>query len=222
MDCSPPVSFVHGDSPGRNAGVGCHALLQGIFPTQGSNQLSCIAGGFFYVWVPGKPKNTGVGRNAAKSWGKKISLEKNFLWFFFFLNCNAWLAGSRFPGQGSKQHQVQWKRRVLTTGSPGKSLLSFSTTSESVFAPLSQSALRNGEVTERTRVWSSIFTSSSPGNSMFTRDGQTWSHVENWARPHSLSTAVGAEQPLTNEFRGCSIRVHPWNRWHRTAHEVQK
>ena len=28
---------VHGDSPGKNAGVGCHALLQGIFPTQGSN-----------------------------------------------------------------------------------------------------------------------------------------------------------------------------------------
>ena len=25
------------DSPGKNAGVGCHALLQGIFPTQGSN-----------------------------------------------------------------------------------------------------------------------------------------------------------------------------------------
>ena len=36
-DCSPPGSSVHGDSPGQNAGVGCQALLQGIFPTQGSN-----------------------------------------------------------------------------------------------------------------------------------------------------------------------------------------
>ena len=26
---------VHGDSPGKNTGVSCHALLQGIFPTQG-------------------------------------------------------------------------------------------------------------------------------------------------------------------------------------------
>ena len=34
-DCSPPGSSVHGDSPGKNAGVGCHALFQGIFPTQG-------------------------------------------------------------------------------------------------------------------------------------------------------------------------------------------
>ena len=37
MDCSPQGSSVHGDSPGKNTGVGCHALLQGIFPTQGSN-----------------------------------------------------------------------------------------------------------------------------------------------------------------------------------------
>ena len=37
MDCSPPGSSDHGDSTGRNTGMGCHALLQGIFPTQGSN-----------------------------------------------------------------------------------------------------------------------------------------------------------------------------------------
>ena len=38
MYCSPPGSSVHGDSPGKNTEVGCHALLQGIFPTQESNQ----------------------------------------------------------------------------------------------------------------------------------------------------------------------------------------
>ena len=37
MDCSLPGSSVHGDSPGKTTGVGCHALLQGIFLTQGSN-----------------------------------------------------------------------------------------------------------------------------------------------------------------------------------------
>ena len=37
MDCSPPGSSAHGDSPGKYTGVGCHALLQGVFPTQGSN-----------------------------------------------------------------------------------------------------------------------------------------------------------------------------------------
>ena len=39
MDCS------HGDSPGKNTGVGSHALLQGIFLAQGSNLVSCTAGG---------------------------------------------------------------------------------------------------------------------------------------------------------------------------------
>ena len=34
MDCILPGSSVHGDSPGKNTGVGCHTLLQGIFPTQ--------------------------------------------------------------------------------------------------------------------------------------------------------------------------------------------
>ena len=37
MDCSPPGSSVHGISLGRNTGVGCHFLLQGIFLTQGWN-----------------------------------------------------------------------------------------------------------------------------------------------------------------------------------------
>ena len=37
VDCSPVGSSVLGASAGKNTGVGCHALLQGIFPTQGSN-----------------------------------------------------------------------------------------------------------------------------------------------------------------------------------------
>ena len=41
MDCSPLGSSVHGDSPGKNTGVSCHALLQGIFPTQALNLLHC-------------------------------------------------------------------------------------------------------------------------------------------------------------------------------------
>ena len=37
MDCSPPGSSVHVDSPDKNTGVDSQALLQGIFPTQGLN-----------------------------------------------------------------------------------------------------------------------------------------------------------------------------------------
>ena len=40
MDCSLPGSSIHGifqDIPGKNTGVGCHFLLQEIFPTQRLN-----------------------------------------------------------------------------------------------------------------------------------------------------------------------------------------
>ena len=38
MDCMQPPRFLcPQDFPGKNTGVGCHSLLQGIFPTQGSN-----------------------------------------------------------------------------------------------------------------------------------------------------------------------------------------
>ena len=36
MDCSPPGSSVQEIFQARITGVGCHFLLQGIFPTQGS------------------------------------------------------------------------------------------------------------------------------------------------------------------------------------------
>ena len=43
MDWSLPGFPVHGDSPGKNTGIGSHVLLQGIFPTQGSNLcLLCL------------------------------------------------------------------------------------------------------------------------------------------------------------------------------------
>ena len=44
-----------GDSPGKNTGVGCHFLLQGIFLTQELNPTSsALAGGYFTTAPPGK------------------------------------------------------------------------------------------------------------------------------------------------------------------------
>ena len=51
VDCSPPGSSAHGDSPGKNTGVGCHALLQGIFLTQDWTWVSHIAGRCFTFWA---------------------------------------------------------------------------------------------------------------------------------------------------------------------------
>ena len=42
--------------PGKNTGVGCHFLLQGIFLNPGGKPASpAMAGGFFTAEPPGKP-----------------------------------------------------------------------------------------------------------------------------------------------------------------------
>ena len=60
-DCSLPGASVRGDSPGKNTGVGYHALLQGIFQAQGSNpHLLCLLHwqvGSLPPVPPGKPVN---------------------------------------------------------------------------------------------------------------------------------------------------------------------
>ena len=55
MDCSPARLLCLWDGPNKYTGVGCHAFLQGIFPTQGLNRVSCIAGGFFTAELLGNP-----------------------------------------------------------------------------------------------------------------------------------------------------------------------
>ena len=59
LDCSPAGSSVHGDFLGKNTRVGCHVLLQGIFPTQGLNpSLLCLLYwqvGFSPLVAPGRP-----------------------------------------------------------------------------------------------------------------------------------------------------------------------
>ena len=56
MDCSLPGYSVHGNSSGKNTGMGCQALLQGIFLTEGSN-LSLLhwEAGSLPLVPPGKP-----------------------------------------------------------------------------------------------------------------------------------------------------------------------
>ena len=60
VDCSLSGSCVHGDSPGKNTGMGCHALLQGIFQTQESNRglLHCRQI-LYQMSYQGSPPNRG-------------------------------------------------------------------------------------------------------------------------------------------------------------------
>ena len=79
MDGSPPGFSVHGDSPGKNTRVGCHALLLGTFPTQGSNP-GLLHGRRILLpsEPPGKPKNTAVVASLSLLQGIFLTQESNW------------------------------------------------------------------------------------------------------------------------------------------------
>ena len=62
-DYSPPGPSVHGIFPGKNIGVGCHFLLQGIFPKHRSNPyFMCLlhCRWILYHWATATNKNPWV------------------------------------------------------------------------------------------------------------------------------------------------------------------
>ena len=76
-----PGSSVHGDSPGKNTGLGYRAFLQGIFPTQGSNlHLLCLLHwqvGSLSPVPPGKPVNHTSFINYFKNCDSTIKVEEH-------------------------------------------------------------------------------------------------------------------------------------------------
>ena len=40
MNCIPSSSYVHGDSPGKNTGAGCHFLLQCMYACEVTSVVS--------------------------------------------------------------------------------------------------------------------------------------------------------------------------------------
>ena len=87
MDCSLPGCSVHWDSLGKNTGVSCCALLQGIFPTWGLNPyLLCVLHwqmGSLPLASPGKPKITLIHVYKQFSAGSDSSyVLKTCGWFF--------------------------------------------------------------------------------------------------------------------------------------------
>ena len=115
MDCSLPGSSVNADSSGKNTRVGCQALLQGIFPTQGWNpdllhcgwilyQLSHQGSPRILEWVVYPfPRGSSQPRDRTRSpalqaeslpaepSGKPMYLMRFYYYFFFFTNIQEYL-----------------------------------------------------------------------------------------------------------------------------------
>ena len=87
MDRSPPGSSSSWSFP-CNIGVGCHFLLQGIFPTQRLNpwQTLELAGGFFTTAPPGPPRTYKYRRNKNREQSSLCSVQLGHgscLWIVF-------------------------------------------------------------------------------------------------------------------------------------------
>ena len=98
MDCIFPGSSVHGISPGKNTGVGCHSFLWGSSPPRDWTQVSRVASGFFIIWATRE-----IHRHSISLFIKEICAEKiNFIislvismqlfsLFFFFSTLSHWI-----------------------------------------------------------------------------------------------------------------------------------
>ena len=73
---SPTRLLCPWDSPGKNTGVGCHALLQGIFPTQGSNPgFLCLP----HCQVGWRPEGCSVGsEDPVGFWDPRVGIRSLF------------------------------------------------------------------------------------------------------------------------------------------------
>ena len=104
----PHVLYSPQNSPGQNTGADSHSLLQGIFPTQGSNPgLPHCRQILYQLRYKGKPKNTGVGSlSLLQGIFPTQELHRGLLhgrWILYQLSCEGsppcmCNAGRRFPG----------------------------------------------------------------------------------------------------------------------------
>ena len=83
------------DSPGKSTGAGCQALLQGIFPTQGSNLSPALA-------VDSLPLSHQVFLITKKKEKNLRAILENTFFFFFF---KFWGRARRVPSQAQPQKQ---------------------------------------------------------------------------------------------------------------------
>ena len=103
MDGSPPGSSVHGDSPGKNTGVGCHALLQGNLPNPGTEPRSpTLQADSLPSELPGK--------SSKRVYNHKSIFGGNHRWKNLNHKTNP---SKRWQERGGKRTQSNWQNKKL-------------------------------------------------------------------------------------------------------------
>ena len=113
MDCSPPRLLCPWDSPEKNTGMGCHAHLLGIFPTQGwILNLLCLLHwqtGSLPLVPPGKLAGVALG-SSLNLQGEKDAAEGNILHYrhsdSYFMEFVSWRIKQSFLTRISMNYSV--------------------------------------------------------------------------------------------------------------------
>ena len=93
------------DFPGKNAAVGCRFLLQGIFPTQGSNPCLLHCRWILYHWATREALLwLGSWKANSRMWTQIVLAN----WAPCGLGLGPWLSGSHCPAQGQSVSQSMW------------------------------------------------------------------------------------------------------------------
>ena len=95
----PSMLLCPWDSPGKNIGVGCHALLQGIFPTQGLNpHLLCLLH-WQVDYLPPEPPEKPITVLESLSNKNSVLIQKS--------ECTMQYVNYLYPSQGYKNGQTR-------------------------------------------------------------------------------------------------------------------
>ena len=93
------------DSPGKNTGVGCHALLQGIFPTQGSNPWLLHCRQTLYCWATREALKTIMQHpkwySVSRLWGVQASRWDPPGWSHSWTLAQVWVHSGGLVPQGT-------------------------------------------------------------------------------------------------------------------------
>ena len=124
MDYCLPGSSVHGGSPGKNTGVACHALLQGVFPCPGIEpRSSTLQADSLLSEPPGQPESAGVG---SLSLLQGIFLTQELNWCL--LCCRQILYQLSYQGSPTRKHTsrilISSDRSTTSSQQEAKNLIS--------------------------------------------------------------------------------------------------
>ena len=90
MDCSPPGSSVHGDSPGKNTRVVAMPSSRGSSKPRDRTPVSCVESRFFTIWATSEVHLDSILKSKAITLPTKVHIVKAMFFPVVMYRCESW------------------------------------------------------------------------------------------------------------------------------------